>query len=142
LSDIRVTYSGLIAFTFGILGIFLGLVFTLMITRRLTPEDFGTWSLILSIVGYFLISESLISYWSTRQISRGEEVGKTSILSSTIISFLAIPIFAVYVFFISESSTINFEIMLIGAVLLPANFVSQTLTAINFGYSACVMAPE
>ena len=104
-----------------------------MITRRLTPEDFGTWSLILSIVGYFLISESLISYWSTRQISRGEEVGKTSILSSTIISFLAIPIFAVYVFFISESSTINFEIMLIGAVLLPANFVSQTLTAINLG---------
>ena len=105
-----------------------------MITRRLTPEDFGTWSLILSIVGYFLISESLISYWSTRQISRGEKVAKTSILSSTIISFLAIPIFAVYVFFISESSTVNFEIMLIGAVLLPANFVSQTLTAINLGH--------
>ena len=105
-----------------------------MITRRLTPEDFGTWSLILSIVGYFLISGSLISYWTTRQISRGEEVGKTSILSSTIISFLAIPIFAVYVFFISESSTVNFEIMLIGAVLLPANFVSQTLTAINLGH--------
>lgn len=111
-----------------------------MITRRLTPEEFGTWSLILSIVGYFLISESLISYWTTRQISRGEEVGKTSILSSTIVSFLAIPIFAVYVFFISESSTVNIEIMLIGAVLLPANFVSQTLTAINLGHKPQVIS--
>jgi len=134
LSDIRVTYSGFIAFTVGILGIFLGLVFTLMITRSLTPEEFGTWSLILSIVGYFLISESFISFWTTRQISRGEEVAKTSVLSSTIILFLVIPIFAVYVFFISESSTINFEVMLFGAVLLPAYFISQTLTAINLGH--------
>ena len=134
MSDIRVTYSGFIGFTVGILGIFLALVFTIMVTRRLAPEDFGTWSLILSIISYFLISESFISYWSTRQISRGEEVGKTSVLSSTVISFLAIPIFAVYVFFISESSTANFEIMLIGAVLLPAYFVSQTLTAINLGH--------
>ncbi len=134
MSDIRVTYSGFIAFTVGILGMFLGLVFTLMITRRLTPEEFGTWALILSIVGYFLISESFISYWTTRQISRGEEVAKTSVLSSTIISFLAIPIFAVYVFFISESSTVNFEVMLLGVVLLPAYFVSQTLTAINLGH--------
>jgi len=134
LSDIRVTYSGFIAFAVGILGIFLGLVFTLMITRRLTPEEFGTWSLILSIVGYLLISESFISFWTTRQISRGEEVAKTSILSSTIILFLAIPIFVVYVFFISESSTVNFEVMLLGVVLLPAYFVSQTLTAINLGH--------
>ena len=134
MSDIRVTYSGFIAFAVGILGIFLGLVFTLMITRRLTPEEFGTWGLILSIVGYFLISESFISFWTTRQISRGQEVAKTSVLSSTIISFLAILIFAVYVFFISESSTVNFEVMLLGAVLLPAYFVSQTLTAINLGH--------
>jgi len=134
LSDIRVTYSGFIAFAVSILGIFPGLVFTLMITRRLTPEDFGTWALILSIVGYFLISESFISFWSTRQISRGEEIAKTSLLSSTIISFLAIPIFVVYVFFISESSTVNFEIMLLGAVLLPAYFFSQTLTGINLGH--------
>jgi len=134
LNNIRVTYSGFIAFSVGILGIFLGLVFTLMITRRLTPEEFGTWALILSIVGYFLISESFISFWTTRQISRGQEVAKTSVLSSTIISFLAILIFAVYVFFISESSTVNFEVMLLGAVLLPAYFVSQTLTAINLGH--------
>ncbi len=134
MSDIRVTYSGFIAFAVSILGIFLGLVFTLMITRRLTPEEFGTWALILSIVSYFLISESFISFWTTRQISRGQEVAKTSVLSSTIISFLAILIFAVYVFFISESSTVNFEVMLLGAVLLPAYFVSQTLTAINLGH--------
>jgi len=93
LSNIRVTYSGFIAFTVAILGIFLGLVFTLMITRRLTPEEFGTWALILGIVGYFLISESFITFWTTRQISRGEEVAKTSVLSSIIISFLAILIF-------------------------------------------------
>jgi len=134
LSNIRVTYSGLIAFVVGIIGVFTGLIFVLMVTRRLSPEEFGTWALIGSIVYYFLISELIISFWSTRQIARNEQVGKTAILSSAFFSLGVIPIYVVYVLLISEKSSANFETMLLGAVLLPVFFVSQSLTAINLGH--------
>jgi len=55
LSNIRVTYSGLIAFVIGLLSVGTGLVFTLIITRRLAPEEFGTWALIGTMISYFLI---------------------------------------------------------------------------------------
>jgi len=134
LSNIRVTYSGLIAFTVGIFGVFTGLIFSLMITRRLSPEEFGTWTLIGSVVSYFLISEVIISYWTTRQIARGEKIGKTSVLSSSFFSLIAIPIYAVYVLGISEQSSVDFEILMFGAFLIPVYFISQTLTGLNLGH--------
>lgn len=134
MSNIRVTYVGLIAFVAGMMSILFGLFFTLMVTRRLSIEDFGTFSLILSIIGYFLISEVIISFWTIRQIARGEEIGKTSVLSSTMISSAAIPIFAIYVYVISQSGSANFEILLLAAILLPVYFISQTLTAVNLGH--------
>ena len=134
MSNIRVTYSGLIAFVVGIIGVFTGLIFVLMVTRRLSPEEFGTWALIGNIVTYFVISDFIISYWSTRQIARNEQVGKTAILSSAFFSLGVIPIYLIYVLLITEKSSANLEIMLFGAILIPIFFVSQSLTAINLGH--------
>jgi len=134
LSNIRVTYSGLIAFSVAIIGVFTGLIFTLLITRRLSPEEFGTWTLIGSMVSYFLISEVIISYWTTRQIARGEEIGKTSVFTSGIFSIVVIPIYFLYVLGISEKSSVDFELLLFGTLMLPVYFISQTLRGINLGH--------
>jgi len=134
LSNIRVTYSGLIAFVVGMAGIFLGMVFTLIVTRNLSAEEFGIWSLILRIVTYFLISEIIVSYWAVREIARGKEIGKTSFLSSVAITLIFIPIFILYLFKILESNEIDFNIILLSALLLPVSFVGQTLNAINIGH--------
>ena len=58
-----------------------GLVFVLMVTRRLSAEEFGTWALIGSMITYFLISETIIDFWTIRQVARGENVGRTSLFS-------------------------------------------------------------
>jgi len=70
LSEIRVTYSGLIGLVVGLASIITGLVFSLIITRRLTPDEYGTWSLIGSMVAYFIISEAVISFWTVRQLGQ------------------------------------------------------------------------
>jgi len=134
LSNIRVTYSGLIGFVVGIAGVFLGLIFTLIVTRRLSPEEFGIWSLILSVVNYFIISEVIISYWATREVARGKQIGKTGIFSSIAITLVSIPIFILYLFRISESADIDHFIIFLSVVLLPVNFLTQTLTGINLGH--------
>lgn len=134
MSAIRVNYSGLISFVVSIGAIILGLIFTMIITRRLEPEEFGAWALILSLVNYFLISGPIVSYWTTRQIARGENIGKTSVISSLILSLITLPFFIIYVYFISKNTSVEFEFLLLGLILLPLNFASQTLNAINIGY--------
>lgn len=134
MSNIRVTYSGLIAFVIGIGSIFTGLLFVLIVTRRLSPEEFGTWAIIGSMISYFIISENIISYWTARQIARNEKVGKTSVFSSSFFSLMTIPIYFILVYSVSLTSNALLEPMLLGAILIPVFFISSTLMSINVGH--------
>ncbi len=134
MSDIRVSYSGLIAFIVGLIGVSTGLVFTLIVTRRLSPEEFGTWSLIGYMISYFLISEAIIDFWTLRQVSRGENVGRTSLFSSLIFSFGIIPFYLILAHLISGESNADLNLLIFGAVLVPVYFVNQALTNINTGF--------
>jgi len=134
LSNIRVTYSGLIAFVIGLLSVGTGLVFTLIITRRLAPEEFGTWALIGTMISYFLISEAIIDFWTFRQVVRGEKVGKTSLFSSALFSLASIPLYMILAFIISDQSKVDFNILVLGFILLPVYFLSQALTQINSAF--------
>ncbi len=131
MSNIRVTYSGFIAACVGLASVLTGMFFVIIITRRLAPEELGIWTLIGSILSYFLISEALVSYWSIRQIARKKEVGKTSISSSMIFSIGLIPVYIIYVSLISETSSVDKSILMLGVLLLPTFYLSKTLKGIN-----------
>jgi len=134
LNNIRVTYSGLIAFAVSMTSVLTGITFTLIVTRKLSVEEFGIWSIVGSMTTYFMIVEPIVSFWSTRQIARGEEVGKTSLISSVIFSFCSVPIYLVLAYFVSFVNRSYFDTMILGVVLIPVSFISQTLTALNLGF--------
>src|SRR3990167_2795739 len=100
MSNIRVTYSGLLGFIIGMISVITGIVFTLIVTRRLSPEEFGVWALIGSVISYFLIVEPILSYWTTRQIARGESVATTSLFYSTLFSLGQVPIYLSLAFYL------------------------------------------
>ena len=52
MSGIRVTYTGLISLVGGMVSVFTGVIFTLIITRSVTPEEYGTWGLIIGLITY------------------------------------------------------------------------------------------
>jgi len=79
MSGIRVTYSGLISFFVGLTSVFTGIIFVLIVTRQLTPEEFGTWNLMGGLIIYVIIIEPITAYWVTREIARGKETGKTAV---------------------------------------------------------------
>ena len=72
MTGIRVTYSGLISFAVSLLSILTGVIFTLVVTRQLTQDEFGAWGLIGTMTGYVLIFGPITTYWVTREIARGE----------------------------------------------------------------------
>lgn len=131
MSNVRVTHAGLISFAVGILSLFTGLIFTLIVTRRLSLEEFGTWSLITNIIFYLLISETIISFWAIRQISRGEEVGKTTVISSGIFILGMLPFYLALSYILGKLSDADLDALIFGVILLPVFFISQTLGGIN-----------
>ena len=86
MSNIRVTYSGLISFLVRIASIITGIMFTLIVTRQLTESEFGSWGLIGGLLLYVVSVDFVISYWVTREISRDIDSGKTAIVSGMILS--------------------------------------------------------
>ena len=128
------TYSGLIAFVISISSVFTGIIFTLIVTRNLPVEDFGLWTLVGSLVSYVIIYESIISYWTSRQIARGHDAGKTALVTSGFLSSISFVLFLVVAFFVSDTVNIDLYILLIASIMAPLLFISNTLTGINLGH--------
>ena len=115
-------------------GILTGLAFTIIVTRQLTPEEFGTWAIIGSMVAYSATAEPIIDYWTTRQIARGKPVGKTSMVSTSLFAGGSIPIYMVSVYLFANIEAVSIDSMILGAILIPVTFVRSTISAVNLGY--------
>ena len=134
MSGIRVTYTGLISLVGGIISIFTGVVFTLIITRSVTPEEYGTWGLIIGLITYVTLIGPIVSYWSTRDTARNIQSGKTAILSSLLLSIGAISIYIVISYLMSNYTNVEQNVLLFAAILVPVMFVNGILIAINLGW--------
>ena len=134
MSGIRVTYTGLISFIIGIISVLTGIIFTIIVTRKLTPEEFGIWNLIGSLIYYVMIVEPIISYWVTREIARGEDSGKTAIVTSGLFSVGGMLAYLVITYFVSQELQSDPSILYLAVLLVPVTVLNRTLTAINLGW--------
>lgn len=133
MTGIRVTYAGLISLSIRLFSMITGLVFTLIVTRQLSQEEFGTWGLINGIMIYALVIHPIITYWATREIARNENSGKTVILSSSILSVLGLAIYIILAYFVGIQSNIDTTILIFAAILIPVIFINDSLNALNLG---------
>ena len=131
MSNIRVTYSGLISFAFTMMNVLLGLAFMMIITRTLSVEEFGIWNVIVSLVVYSIILEPIISFWATREIARKNESGKTAIFSSGIFSIAGIAIYLIISYFTGLESEIDVGVLWFAVFLIPLSFINKSLVSVN-----------
>lgn len=131
---IRVIYSGLFFFVVGIITILTGLAFMLIVTRTLSQQEFGTWTLITGLIFYITLIQPITTYWITREIARKEESAKTGIISSGIFSSLGIFVFIIIVFFVSEQTESAKNVLLFAIIIIPVSFLNLVLESINLGF--------
>lgn len=134
MSEIRVTYSGLIAFLVALVGIITGTIFVVIVTRRLSPEDFGLWTLIGSLVSYVTIIEPILTYWVTRQIARGESIGKTALAVDGLMAIIGFTIYFILAAYLSSSLHYDFFVLILASLLIPISFVNNLLNSICAGF--------
>ena len=118
----------------GLVSAVTGLIFTLIVTRTLTPEEYGAWGLIGSLIMYVLVLDPIVTYWTTRETARGEDSGRTALVTHGLLSLIGVGAYFIISFFIANETVVPFDILVLGAMLIPVTFLNRVLTALNLGW--------
>jgi len=127
--EIRLRYAGLIIFLSRIFSIVTGLVFVVLVTRRLSPTDFGLWQTISDYLVFFVFPSQVISPWVTRYVARGFNVSKTGILVNaglSLIFFFSGSFLAPYAAASSQTSVFYY---FLGCFSIPLEYAISSLEA-------------
>lgn len=68
--QIRLRYSGAIFFLSRVISVGTGLLFTLMVTRNVSLEDYGVFNNLWDVLSYFTLTSTIIPFWVTRFVAR------------------------------------------------------------------------
>jgi hypothetical protein len=134
MSNIRITYSGFVSFFVSLVTVVVGTAYTLILTRTLSQEEYGVWGLIVGLIGYVILINQIIAYWSTRETARKIESGKTAVFASMILSTIGFGIFIVSSIIMSNQTGIDSNVFFLASILIPIMFLHGILFAINFGW--------
>ena len=88
----------------------------------------------LLLIIYAIIINPIISYWTTRETARGSESGKTSLISSSVLSVLGMIVYIIAVIFVGSQTNVDQNVLFFAIILIPTMFVNQILEAINLGW--------
>lgn len=133
MSGIRVTYSGLVSLSSGIVAVIASMIFTVLVTRSLSPEEYGAWGVISGVIIYVVFIGTITSFWTTREISRGRHVGKTQLIGTSILSIVAIISYLFIAFFLGYQTEVKIEHLFFASLLIPITLFVGALQAINLG---------
>jgi O-antigen/teichoic acid export membrane protein len=87
--EIRLHYSGFIIFAAQILSLATGLVFTLLLARNMTKQEYGIWANIFDLTGYFLLLSGVFPFWTMRYVAhRRQGAAKTGFLANLAFSLI------------------------------------------------------
>jgi hypothetical protein len=113
--EIRLQFSGYAIFAAKLISVATGFLFQLMFARALlgdtaTSPQYGIYSNIGDVVGYFTIMASVVPFWAMRYFARGKEGAvKTGLATTTIIAvgfsllYLAVISFILPIFGVSSN---------------------------------------
>jgi len=88
--QIRTHYSGFILFAAKLITVLTGIGFTLILTRTLLQDAYGTWGKFNILIPYFTLLSTAVPFWIMRFVARGKEgATKTGILANATFAVLA-----------------------------------------------------
>ena len=119
---------------FSLLSIITSMIFVIIITRTLSPHEYGTWGLINSLFVYSIVINPIVTFWATREIARGEGSGMTVLSFGGLLSMCGIIIYIVSAYFVSLESDLDLTVIFFAALLIPFTFLHKQISSINMGW--------
>ncbi|MDV3243587.1 MAG: hypothetical protein LYZ66_00260 [Nitrososphaerales archaeon] len=136
--SVRPRKTGLIVFSSRIVSVFTGLLFLVMITRWLTPSQFGLWEFIIDIVAFSAYPTGVITYWATREVARGKPVARTALLMNQLASILGVVLYLAFAFLSYRAIGSSFGPFLLSIALVPLAYWTQASASLVTGYDPAI----
>jgi len=134
LSSIRLTYAGIMGLSVRLSTLVTGLMFSVLVTRNLSIDDFGLYSLIGSLIAYAMFGHIIAGFWITRHIARGENVGKIGILSNGLFAIIGTIAYLIAAYLVAQTTDSDLFVLTIGGLILPLTYISGSLDSVNAGF--------
>lgn len=132
-NEIRLGYAGFVIFLSRLISIGTGLIFTLLITRSVSPEDYGVYGNLGDILSYFTIISTIIPFWIVRfEARRWPGSLKTGFVTNFLIGLASTILYLFSIMGIMLSLRINLNYMpvyLIAAVMIFESHLLSVLEA-------------
>jgi len=130
-TKIRLRYSGFIALGSSLAVTAIGFAFTVMVTRRLSINDYGIWSTMGVLSSYFAMwIPSVYSYWITRDSARGKyDSARTGINISFILGVIFTVLYAVIGVPVANRLNANYWYFILFSAYILFSFSSSSYQA-------------
>jgi len=133
-SNISVRRTGLVVFAARMMSVFTGLLFLLLMTHNLSPEQFGLWEVILDIITFACYPAGLLVFWATREIARGRLLGRTAIWMNMAFSLFGLGLYILFALLSATRVQSSFETLLLAILLVPVGYWNQAANAVVNGH--------
>ncbi len=137
-TSVRPRKTGLIVFSSRIVSVFTGLLFLVMMTRWLTPSQFGLWEFIIDLVAFAAYPTGIITYWATREVARGKPVARTALLTSQITSVIGVGVYLLLAFLSYRGVGAALGPFLLSVALVPLAYWTQSSASLVSGYDPAI----
>ena len=134
-AQVRLRYTSFINYALTMASAIFGVFFLIILTRRLSIEDYGIWVLIWRYEGYFLIPTVIFSTWVTRDISRGKNTSITGVTASIFFGMASIPFYLLLVIFLLGNLQQLLVPLLFSSFCLFLDFLSSGLNSVSYGHA-------
>jgi len=134
-ASVRLKYATLINFFSKNLSNFASLAFVIFVTRRLSVEEFGIWTMIFKYISYVTPFVVIFSYWLPRTISRGFNTAKTGLALAMTLGSTALIIYIGIAYGASIFFNQPLFPLLLASVLVLQEYLSNCLRSISTAHA-------
>jgi len=82
-------YAGLVVFAASLFSLLTGLLFSVMVTRRISTGEYGILQFYSTVMAYLVLPGTVVGYWLTRDLGRGRQLLTTGITMNNLLGLLA-----------------------------------------------------
>ncbi|ABL79162.1 oligosaccharide flippase family protein [Thermofilum pendens] len=119
--------TGLLFYAERVYSTLTGLLFVLIVTRSLSPEEFGAWSVISTLLSYATVA-TVVNYWVTRLRSRGVvEVTVSGLALSLLFALASSGAYLVLLPYLSGEFGVARSALLVSTLYIPVLYVNGAL---------------
>ncbi|MEM4164098.1 MAG: hypothetical protein QW801_01895 [Candidatus Caldarchaeum sp.] len=131
----KLRLTGAVAFSAALYAQLVGILFSVLIARKLSTTDFGLWAYVGALISYSLTPVGLVGGWISRDAARGEKVMYPSLMVSSFLVASGLTIYIAASTLTHSQIGAGLTMLLAGLLILVPNALANIATAIASGYT-------